>query len=46
MKNIIIFESRFGDAKLRDENGYRKDTVPLIKAFLDLGWSRIRGQGQ
>lgn len=35
---ITILEVRTGDEKLRDENGYRKDSVPIADALTKLGF--------
>jgi glutathione synthase/RimK-type ligase-like ATP-grasp enzyme len=36
-QKIFIFEVKTGDEKLRDEAGYRKDTMPIINALKEKG---------
>lgn len=36
-KKVFIFEVSTGDEKLRDAEGYRKDTMPIINALLEKG---------
>lgn len=32
-KKVIVIEVRTGDEKLRDEQGYRKDTMPIVESL-------------
>lgn len=37
MQKVFVFEVRTGDEKLRDEQGYRKDTMPIINSLKEKG---------
>lgn len=36
-KKVFVFEVKTGDEKLRDDQGYRKDTMPIITALIAKG---------